>query len=55
MQLQSSKCLILFELIFLLRLISLLSKSDFVTKFACANLEAKTSAVNLLNSGVVIY
>ena len=34
---------------------SLLSKSVFAIKFACANLAAKISAVNLLNSGVVIY
>ena len=45
----------MFELIFLLRLISLSSKSVFVIKIACANLAAKLSAVNLLNSGVVIY
>ena len=45
----------MFELIFLLRLISLSSKSVFVIKFACANLAAKLSTVNLLNSGVVIY
>ena len=47
--------IVLFELIFLLRLISLSSKSVFVIKFACANLAAKLSTVNLLNSGVVIY
>ena len=40
---------------FLLRFVSLLSKSVFVTKFACANLAAKFSAVSLLNYGVVIY
>ena len=45
----------LFELIFLLRLISLVSKSVFVTKFACANLAAKRFAVKLLNFEVVIY
>ena len=46
---------VLFEVIFLLRLDSLLSKSVFITKFACANLAAKFSAVSLLNSGVVMY
>ena len=50
-----SKCFVLFELIFLLRLISLVSKSVFVTKFACPNLARKFSAVNLFNSEVVIY
>ena len=45
----------LFELIFLLRLISLVSKSVFSTKFACANLGVKLFAVILLNSEVVIY
>ena len=43
---------------FLLRIINLVSKfviKVFVIKFACANLVAKTSAVNLLISGVVIY
>ena len=30
-------------------------KIVFVTKFACANLVAKRSAVSLLNFGVVIY
>ena len=50
-----SKCLVLFELIFLLRLDSFASRSVFVIKLACDNLAAKVSAVNLLNSGVVIY
>ena len=50
-----STCFVLFELIFLLRLISLVSKSGFVIKFACANLVAKIYAVNLLNSGAVLY
>ena len=36
-------------------LLNLLSKSVFVTKFACANVAAKTSAESLLSSGVVIY
>ena len=40
---------------FLLRLDSLVSKSVFVIKFACANLALKTSAGKVLNSGVVIY
>ena len=51
----TSTCFVLFELIFLLRLISLLSKFVFVTKFAGARLEAKLFAVKLLNSEVVIY
>ena len=46
---------LVFELIFLLRLISLLSKSVFIIKFTCANLAGKISAVNVLNSGEVIY
>ena len=50
-----SICFVLFELIFLLRFIGFLSKSDFVTKFACGNLDAKFSTVTLLNSGVVMY
>ena len=49
------KSLILFYTIFVLRLGSLLSKSVFVTKFACANLALNTLAANLLNFGVVIY
>ena len=44
----------LFELFFLLRLFSLASKSAFATKFSCANLAVKFSAVNLLNSEVVM-
>ena len=36
-------------------LLNLLSKSVFVTKFACANVAAKTSAESLLSSGVEIY
>ena len=51
----ASKCFVLFELIFRLRLSNLSSKSVFVTKFARANLTPKTSAVSLLNSEVVIY
>ena len=37
------------------QVISLASKSVFVTKFACDNLESKRFAVKLLNSEVVIY
>ena len=37
------------------QVISLASKSVFVTKFACDNLAAKRFAVKLLNSEVVIY
>ena len=37
------------------QVISLASKSGFVTKFACDNLAAKRFAVKLLNSEVVIY
>ena len=48
-------CFALLELIFLLRFISLLSKSVFVTKFGFANLAAKFYAVSLLNSEVVMY
>ena len=49
------KCFDLFEVIFLLRLDSLASKSVFVIKFASANLALKTSAAKVLNSGIVIY
>ena len=51
----TSKCFDLFEVIFLLRLDSLASKSVFVIKFTCANLALKTLAAKLLNSGIVIY
>ena len=51
----TSNCFVLFEVIFLLKLISLLSKSVLVTKLACFNLVTKFSAVNLSNSWVVIY
>ena len=44
-----------FEVIFVLKLDSLASKSVFVTKFACANLALKTLAAKVLNFGVVIY
>ena len=50
----TSKCFVLF-VIFLLRLDSVASKSVFVIKFACANLALKTSAAEVLNSGVAIY
>ena len=40
---------VLFELNFLLKFISLVSKSIFFPKFACANLAAKLFAVKLLN------
>ena len=50
----TSRCFVLFETILLLRLCSLLSKSVFVTKSACANLAIKTPAAKLLNSGVVM-
>ena len=54
----------LFEVTFLFKFFSLSSKSIFFTKsaisqlvakFACFNIAVKVSAVNLLNSGVVIY
>ena len=44
-----------FEVIFLLKLINLFSKSVLFTKLACVNLEAKFSAFNSLNSWQVIY
>ena len=44
-----------FEVIFLLRINSLASNSEFVIKFVCANLVLKTSGAKVLNSGVVIY
>ena len=52
---QQVNVLIYLKEFFLLRLISLASKSVFVIKFACANLALKTSAAKVLNSGVVIY
>ena len=51
----TSKCFILFEVTFLLKLDSLVSKSVFVIKFACPNLALKTLAAKELNYGVVIY
>ena len=49
----ASKWLALFEVIFLIRLDSLASKSVVVTKVACVNLALKTSAAKA--SGVVMY
>ena len=49
----ASKWLALFEVIFLIRLDSLASKSVVVTKVACVNLGLKTSAAKA--SGVVIH
>ena len=51
----ASRCFVLFELIFWLRLLSLVSKSVFVTKSACFDLASETPGTTLLNSGVVIY
>ena len=51
----TSKCFVLFEVIFLLSLDNLALKSIFVIKFACANLALKTLAAKVLNSGAVIY
>ena len=51
----TSKCLDLFEVISVLRLVSLASKSAFVITFTCANLALKTFAAKVLNSGVVLY
>ena len=45
----TSKRFVLFEVIFLLRLDSLASKSVFVFKCACANLSLKTLAAKVLN------
>ena len=49
------KCFVLLEVIFLLRLESLASKSAFAIKFASANLALKILAAKVLNSGVVTY
>ena len=51
----TSNCFPLFQLIVLLRLCSLVSKSVFVTKFPSANLKVKVPAAKLLNSGVLMY
>ena len=50
-----SKCFDLFDVIFLVRLDNLASKSALVIYLACANLALKTSAAKVLNSGLVIY
>ena len=41
--------------VFLLKLIGLLSKSGLFIKLACVNLVAAFSDANILNSGLVIY
>ena len=60
----TSTCFVLFEVTLIFKFFSLSSKSLFFTKltvslllatFACANLAAKSSLVNSLNSGVAIY
>ena len=48
------KRLLLFEVIFLLRLDSLASKSVFVIKCACANLSLKTLASKLWSSNLLV-
>ena len=53
--LSTRKCFVLFELIFLWRLTSLVSKSVFITKFAPANLATKVLAFKLLNPKAVVY
>ena len=50
----TSKHFVLFEAIFILKLASLLSKPFLVTNLPCFNLAVKFSAVNFLDSGVVI-
>ena len=50
----TSKCFVLFEVIFLLRFENLASKSVLVIKFACANIALKTAA-NLLNFNISIF
>ena len=51
----TSRCFVLFEVILLLRLCSLVSKSVFFTKSTCANLAVKTTAAKSLTYEVVIY
>ena len=51
----ASKCFDLFEVLLILRLYSLASKSVFIIKSACANLALKTLAAEVLNYRVVIY
>ena len=46
---------VLFEVIFLLKLVSFLSKSVLPTKSISYNLAVKFSFINLLNSGVVTH
>ena len=43
------------EVIFLLILDSLASKSVWLNKFVCANLTLKTIAAKVLESGIAIY
>ena len=50
-----SRCFVLFEVILLLRLCSLVSKSVFVTNFVCAKLAVKTPSAKSLNFGVIMY
>ena len=49
-----SEYFVSFEVIFHLKFFSFLSKSVLLTILTCFNLTVKFSAVNLLNSGVVI-
>ena len=49
------KCLVLFEMIFLLRLVSLVTISVFVAKVSCASLAAKLFVIKLLNSDEVMH
>ena len=60
----TNTCFVLFEVIYLLNFLVYHQNLSFFTKlaisflfakFACANLAVKLPAVNLLNSGVVIY
>ena len=57
----TSKCFVLFDVILYLNFLvyhqnlSFYNISLLLDKFACANLAAKFSAVNLINNGLVIY
>ena len=51
----TSKFFVLFEVIFLLRLNSIASKSVIVIKFACANFALKTLVAKTLNFELVMY
>ena len=51
----SAPCFVSLDIIPMLKLVRLLSKSVSVNKLAYFNLAEKLSAVNLLNSGVVIF